>query len=86
MALAEENYGQKVQANGPVREERQWKQRTMAGRTAEEEMDRKQEQAGGEPIPLGPGAGIMEADDCQVMTVFTVQPSFHHQHSTNRVS
>ena len=34
-----------------------------------------------------PGAGIMEADDCQNMTtVFTVQPSFHHRHSTNRVS
>ena len=33
-----------------------------------------------------PGAGIMEADDSQVMTVFTVQPSFHHRHSTNRVS
>ena len=33
-----------------------------------------------------PGAGIMEADDHQVTTVFTVQPSFHHRHSTNRVS
>ena len=33
-----------------------------------------------------PGAGIMEADDRQVTTVFTVQPSFHHQHSTNQVS
>ena len=33
-----------------------------------------------------PGAGIMEADDRQVTTVFTVQPSFHHRHSTNRVS
>ena len=33
-----------------------------------------------------PGAGIMEADDCQVMTVFTAQPLFHHRHSTNRVS
>ena len=32
------------------------------------------------------GAGTMEADDHQVATVFTVQPSFHHQHSTNRVS
>ena len=32
------------------------------------------------------GAGIMEADDCQVTTVFTVQPSFHHRHSTDRVS
>ena len=32
------------------------------------------------------GAGIMEADDRQVTTVFTVQPSFHHRHSTNRVS
>ena len=31
------------------------------------------------------GAGIMEADDRQVTTVFTVQPSFHHRHSTNRV-
>ena len=30
-----------------------------------------------------PGAGIMEADDRQVTTV---QPSFHHRHSTNRVS
>ena len=30
------------------------------------------------------GAGIMEADDRQVMTVLTVQPSFHHWHSTNR--
>ena len=29
------------------------------------------------------GAGIMEADDRQVTTVFTVQPSFHHRHSTN---
>ena len=29
-----------------------------------------------------PGAGIMEADDRQVTTVFTVQPSFHHRHST----
>ena len=28
-----------------------------------------------------PGAGIMEADDHQVTTVFTVQPSFHHRHS-----
>ena len=33
-----------------------------------------------------PGAGIMEADDRQVTTVFTVQPSFHHRHSANRVS
>ena len=32
------------------------------------------------------GAGIMEADDRQVTTVLTVQPSFHHLHSTNRVS
>ena len=32
------------------------------------------------------GAGIIEADDRQVTTVFTVQPSFHHRHSTNRVS
>ena len=31
-------------------------------------------------------AGIMEADDSKVTTVFTVQPSFHHRHSTNRVS
>ena len=30
-------------------------------------------------------ADIMEADDRQVTTVFTVQPSFHHWHSTNRV-
>ena len=33
-----------------------------------------------------PGAGIMKADNRQVTTVFTVQPSFHHRHSTNRVS
>ena len=33
-----------------------------------------------------PGARIMEADDRQVTTVFTVQPPFHHQHSTNRLS
>ena len=33
-----------------------------------------------------PGAGIMEADDRQVTTVFTVQPSFHRGHSRNRVS
>ena len=33
-----------------------------------------------------PVAGIIEADDRQVTTVFTVQPSFHHRHSTNRVS
>ena len=31
-------------------------------------------------------AGIMEADDRQMTTVFTVQPSFHHRHSTNPVS
>ena len=31
-------------------------------------------------------AGIMEADDRQVTTVFTVQSSFHHRHSTNPVS
>ena len=34
----------------------------------------------------GTGAGIMAADDREVTTVFTVQPSFHHRHSTNRVS
>ena len=33
-----------------------------------------------------PGAGVTEVDDRQVTTVFTVQPSFHHRHSTNRVS
>ena len=32
------------------------------------------------------GTGIIEADDSQVTTVFIVQPSFHHRHSTNRVS
>ena len=32
-----------------------------------------------------PGAGIMQADDRQMTTVFTVQPLFHHRHSTNRV-
>ena len=32
------------------------------------------------------GAGIMEADDRQVTTVFTGQPSFHHRHSTNPIS
>ena len=35
---------------------------------------------------LSLGAGIKEADDSQVTTVFTVQPPFHHRHSTNRVS
>ena len=34
----------------------------------------------------GAVAGIMEADDRQVTTVFTVQSSFHHRHSSNRVS
>ena len=33
-----------------------------------------------------PGAGIIEADDRHVTTVFTVQSSFHHRHSKNRVS
>ena len=33
-----------------------------------------------------PGAGIMEIDDRQVKTIFIVQPTFHHRHSTNRVS
>ena len=32
---------------------------------------------------IRPGAGIMEVDDRQVTTV---QPSFHHRHSTNQVS
>ena len=32
------------------------------------------------------GTGIMEADDRHVTTVFTVQPTFQHRHSTNRVS
>ena len=36
----------------------------------------------GEP----PGADTMKADDRQVTTVFTVQPSFHRRRSTNRVS
>ena len=36
--------------------------------------------------PAWPGVGIMEADDRQVTTVFTVQPSFHHRHSINRLS
>ena len=36
--------------------------------------------------PMRTGAGIMEADDRQVTTVFTVQPSFHQWHSTNPVS
>ena len=35
---------------------------------------------------LTSGAGIMEADDRQVTTVFTVQPSFHHRLSTNPIS
>ena len=39
-----------------------------------------------EPRSRKPGAGIMEADDRQVTTNFTVQPSFHHLLSTNRVS
>ena len=42
--------------------------------------------AGRHRYRVKPGAGIMEADDRQVTTVFTVQPSFHHRHSTNRVS
>ena len=37
-------------------------------------------------VRRSPGAGIMEADDHQVTRVFTGQPSFHHRHSTNRVS
>ena len=32
------------------------------------------------------GAGIIEAEDRQGTTVFTVQPSFYHRHSTNPVS
>ena len=34
----------------------------------------------------GSGTGVMEADDRQVTTVFTVQPSFGHRQSTNSVS
>ena len=34
----------------------------------------------------GARASIMEANNRQVTTVFTVQLSFHHRHSTNRVS
>ena len=37
-------------------------------------------------IALCSGAGIMEAGDRQATTVFTVQPSFQHRHSTHRVS
>ena len=37
-------------------------------------------------VHTGPGVGIMEADDHQVTTVFTIQPSFHYRHSTNQVS
>ena len=37
-------------------------------------------------LSLLPEAGIMEADDREVITVFTVQPSFHHRHPTNPVS
>ena len=39
-----------------------------------------------EEYASGPGTGVMEADDRQVTTVFTVQPLFHHRHSTDRVS
>ena len=35
----------------------------------------------GELMFRWPGAGIMEDDDRQVTTVFTVQTSFHHRHS-----
>ena len=35
---------------------------------------------------LSAWGNITEPDDRQVTTVFTVQPSFHHRHSTNRVS
>ena len=35
---------------------------------------------------LNPGTGIMEADDRQVTTAFTVQLSFRHRCSTNPVS
>ena len=37
------------------------------------------------PVQVCSGAGITETDHRQVTTVFTVQPSFHHRHSTNRV-
>ena len=33
-------------------------------------------------VTMAPGAGIMKADDRPVTTVFTVQPSFHHRHSS----
>ena len=39
-----------------------------------------------EPLNGETWVGIMEADDRQVTTVFTVQPSFHHRHSTHRIS
>ena len=35
---------------------------------------------------VGLGAGITDADDRQATTVFTVQPSFHHRRSINRIS
>ena len=35
---------------------------------------------------LRSGAGLMEAGDRKVTTLFTVQPSFHHRHSTNAAS
>ena len=41
---------------------------------------------GGPKKLSNPGAGIMEADERQMTTVFTVQPSFHHRHSSNPVS
>ena len=37
-------------------------------------------------LAQGPGTSIMETNDRQVTTVFTVQPSFHHRHSTNWLS
>ena len=40
----------------------------------------------GSQCEMWSGAGNMEANNCQVPTVFTVWPSFHHRHSTNQVS
>ena len=55
-------------------------------RTTKQKVAKRHSKEGGNRRRHTSGAGITEADDRQVTTVFTVQPSLYHRHSTNRVS
>ena len=61
------------------------KQKTHKQQLQQQKPDHLYEiHTGLKPVRPFPEVGIMETSDRQVTTVFTVQPFFHHWHSTNQ--